>query len=137
MRDSLKEIWTTLSHNKLRTSLTGFAVAWGIFMLIALLGAGNGLLHALLSNMSEVETNSMEVWPGRMTKSYGGLKEGTWLSFDMKDVELLRSAAFSDVIDIVSPQTSTSATVTCGREHVSSNINGQHPYGIWPLHQPG
>ena len=124
MRDSLKEIWTTLSHNKLRTSLTGFAVAWGIFMLIALLGAGNGLLHALLSNMSEVETNSMEVWPGRMTKSYGGLKEGTWLSFDMKDVELLRSAAFSDVIDIVSPQTSTSATVTCGMEHVSSNING-------------
>ena len=124
MRDSLKEIWTTLSHNKLRTSLTGFAVAWGIFMLIALLGAGNGLLHALLSNMSEVETNSMEVWPGRMTKSYGGLKEGTWLSFDMKDVELLRSAAFSDVIDIVSPQTSTSATVTYGREHVSSNING-------------
>lgn len=124
MRDGLKEIWTTLSHNKLRTSLTGFAVAWGIFMLISLLGAGNGLLRALMSNMYEVETNSMQIWPGRMSKSYGGLKEGTRLTFDMKDVELLRSAAFSDVIDVVSPQVYTSAIISYGKEHVSSTING-------------
>ena len=62
MRDALKEIWTTLSHNKLRTSLTGFAVAWGIFMLIALLGAGNGLLNAFSSNMAEVEVSSMAIF---------------------------------------------------------------------------
>ncbi len=44
----LSEIWSTSKRNKLRTSLTGFAVAWGIFMLIFLLGAGNGLINAQL-----------------------------------------------------------------------------------------
>lgn len=48
MRELIKEIWSTSKRNKLRTSLTGFAVAWGIFMLIFLLGAGNGLINAQL-----------------------------------------------------------------------------------------
>ena len=77
MFDTLNEIWATLSHNKLRTSLTGFAVSWGIFMLIALLGAGNGLLNAFMNNRFEVETHSMQIWPGRLSKPYKGMKEGT------------------------------------------------------------
>ena len=52
MRDLFEEIWSNIRRNKLRTALTGFAVAWGIFMLIFLLGAGNGLIHALESNNS-------------------------------------------------------------------------------------
>lgn len=59
MRDLFEEIWSNIRRNKLRTALTGFAVAWGIFMLIFLLGAGNGLIHALESNNNDYMTNTM------------------------------------------------------------------------------
>ena len=124
MRDTLNEIWTTLSHNKLRTSLTGFAVAWGIFMLIALLGAGNGLLNAVNSNMDEVEETSMSIFPGNMTRPYGGLREGTPIKFDMKDVALLESKAFEGIVDEVSPVIYATETFSYGGEYVSANLNG-------------
>ena len=51
MHDIFKEIWTTITHNRLRTALTGFSVAWGIFILIVLLGAGNGLIGSIEENL--------------------------------------------------------------------------------------
>ena len=51
----MNEIWQTARRNKLRTTLTGFAVAWGIFMLVVLLGAGNGLINAQLKQLNEEE----------------------------------------------------------------------------------
>ena len=65
MIDIFQEIIGTLKRNKLRTALTGFAVAWGIFMLIVLLGAGNGLLNAFELQSGNMSMNSMEIWPGR------------------------------------------------------------------------
>ncbi|MEG1563087.1 MAG: ABC transporter permease, partial [Bacteroides sp.] len=53
MFDIWQEIYSTIKRNKLRTILTGFAVAWGIFMLIVLLGAGNGVIHAFSKSSSE------------------------------------------------------------------------------------
>ena len=77
MRDVFSEIWQTARRNKLRTTLTGFAVAWGIFMLIVLLGAGNGLINANLKQNENWLSNSMEVWGGMTSKAYQGLKETT------------------------------------------------------------
>ena len=76
MIDLWQEIYGTIKRNKLRTFLTGFAVAWGIFMLIVLLGAGNGIIHAFEQNASERALNSIRIFPGWTTKSYDGLKEG-------------------------------------------------------------
>ena len=62
MRDVFVEIWESLRRNKLRTCLTGFAVAWGIFMLIALLGAGNGIMNIFDENSEGISVNTMEVY---------------------------------------------------------------------------
>ena len=60
----MSEIWRSAQRNKLRTALTGFAVAWGIFMLVVLLGAGNGLINAQLKQNSRFLTNSIVVFGG-------------------------------------------------------------------------
>lgn len=61
--DNFREIWSTIQKNKLRTFLTGFSVAWGIFMLIVLLGAGNGMKNGIMSNFRNFSLNRVETWP--------------------------------------------------------------------------
>ena len=60
--DLLREILGTIKKNKLRTALTGFSVAWGIFMLIVLVGAGNGLKNGMMYNFRNMATNRIMVW---------------------------------------------------------------------------
>ena len=59
MFDIIQEVYATIRRNKLRTALTGFAVAWGIYMIIVLLGAGNGLINGVTNNMGDFLANSM------------------------------------------------------------------------------
>ena len=90
MFDFIQEIYGTIKRNKLRTCLTGFAVAWGIFMLIVLLGAGNGLLNALNKQTSGLALNSMQVYGGRTSMPYKGLKEGREIRLTNKELEVTR-----------------------------------------------
>ena len=88
MRELIKEIWSTSKRNRLRTALTGFAVAWGIFMLIFLLGAGNGLINAQMERSEKYITNSMVVMPGYTSKAYNGLKEGREITLNDRDLAI-------------------------------------------------
>ena len=90
MIDIFQEIFGTIKRNKLRTALTGFAVAWGIFMLIILLGAGNGLLNAFEQQSGNMAMNSFQIWPGRTSMPYQGLKEGRNIKLTEKELELTR-----------------------------------------------
>ncbi|MDY6417470.1 MAG: ABC transporter permease [Bacteroidales bacterium] len=127
MRDVLTEIWESIRRNKLRTALTGFAVSWGIFMLIVLLGAGNGLMNAFMTGSEGLATNVMQVGGGRTSKPYDGLKEGRWIDLDERDVQLTGSEVFADHIDQVISSVSTSATVSYGKKHFSGSIEGNFP----------
>ena len=90
MRDIITEIWQTARRNKLRTTLTGFAVAWGIFMIIVLLGAGNGLINANLKQSDRFLSSSMVVFGGWTSKPYQGLKEGRDIRLHESDMTITK-----------------------------------------------
>ena len=123
MRDILSEIWSTAKRNKLRTTLTGFAVAWGIFMIIVLLGAGNGLINANIKQRNRFLSSSMVVYGGWTSKAYQGLKEGRGIRLHERDMEIT-SQEFKENVDEVGAQYSTSATISHGQQYLSSSISG-------------
>ncbi len=127
MKDIFTEIWESVRRNKLRTSLTGFAVSWGIFMLIVLLGAGNGLQNSFMQGGDRFASNTMMLGGGRTSKPYDGLKEGRWISIDDKDIDLIGGDTFSDNIDDVIATVSTSGTAVYGKKSTSVNIEGNYP----------
>lgn len=124
----LKEIWATSKRNKLRTSLTGFAVAWGIFMLIFLLGAGNGLINAQLQEQNRHISNSMMVFGGQTSKPYQGMKEGRTIELKTTDVAITENG-FKENIDLVGGSVRVySQTISMGGDnYVTSTIRGVHP----------
>ena len=122
----LNEIWQTARRNKLRTSLTGFAVAWGIFMLIVLLGAGNGLINANLKQSDRFLSSSMVVFGGWTSKPYQGLKEGRDIRLHESDMEIT-AKEFSKNVDEVGAQYNTSATISLGQQYISTSISGVYP----------
>ena len=130
MRELIKEIWSTSKRNKLRTSLTGFAVAWGIFMLIFLLGAGNGLINAQLQQSTRFLANSMRVFPGETSKAYKGLKEGRSITLNDKDI-LISTKTYGQYVDDVGGRLEQyNVNINYGDNYVAS----QSLVGVAPTH---
>ncbi len=127
MRDVIAEIWSTAKRNKLRTALTGFAVAWGIFMLIFLLGAGNGLINATMQNNGRFMGNSMTVYGGRTSKAFEGLKEGRWITLDDKDFETTTALFGSNVDEMGASISQSGVTISHGENYTSTSLNGVYP----------
>lgn len=126
MIDLIQEIYGTIKRNKLRTFLTGFAVAWGIFMLIVLLGAGNGLINAFESNAGGRALNSMKVYPGWTNKPFDGLKEGRSIKLTEKDMEI--TGNFKDNVTAVGATIEqSSVNLSYGEDHVSLLLEGVTP----------
>jgi len=126
MRDIITEIWSTARRNKLRTTLTGFAVAWGIFMIIVLLGAGNGLINANLKQSDRFLSSSMVVFGNWTSKPYQGLKEGRDIRLHQSDIDITEQE-FTENVDEVGAQYNTSATISKGQQYISTSISGVYP----------
>ena len=130
MRDIIVEIWSTVRRNKLRTALTGFAVAWGIFMLIFLLGAGNGLINAMLLQNSKFLDNSMIVSGGMTTKAYNGLKEGRAIELNDRDMAVTDNNFSANVDETGGSVSQSGLTFSSGANYVGGTLEGVYPNEI-------
>ena len=88
--DSYREIIDTLTRNKSRSFLTGFGVFWGVFMLVALMGGGQGLKEMLYKNFDGFAQNTVIVGADQTTKPYKGFRKGRWWTMEYKDIERLK-----------------------------------------------
>lgn len=126
MIDFWQEIYGTIKRNKLRTFLTGFSVAWGIFILIVLLGAGNGLIHAFEKNAQSRALNSVRIFAGQTSKPFNGLVIGRRILFKNKDVQLLKKHFNKNVVT-AGATISHSDTISYGAQGTSLSIVGVNP----------
>jgi putative ABC transport system permease protein len=88
-KDKWQEIYSSLKSNKLRTFFTAFGVFWGIFMLIIMLGSGNGLRNAVYDGMGDFATNSAIMFTRQTTMPYKGFPRGRQWLFHTSDMEAL------------------------------------------------
>lgn len=128
MHDLITEIWESVRRNKLRTTLTGFSVAWGIFMIIVLLGAGNGLMNSFNQDSQDFATNTMSIYPSITSKPYQGYKKGRYMKLTEQDLEML-SRQFPDIIDQVTTSVSRGGfSLSYKKKSVTDmNLNGTFP----------
>lgn len=126
MFDLISEIWQTMRTNKLRTALTGLAVAWGIFMLIILLGISKGVLTSFQSSSLAQSPNKINVWPGNTSKPYKGLKEGRYIQLRDRNLHEIEDENRNDVASATA-QVSRSGTISTTRDYISTSYTGAFP----------
>ncbi|MBR6433809.1 MAG: ABC transporter permease [Bacteroides sp.] len=126
MIDLWQEIYGTIKRNKLRTTLTGFAVAWGIFILILLLGAGNGVMNAQNEQMASLAMNSIKVGAGWTSKPYDGLSQGRRIQLNNGDLTITRSMR-KHVENAGAVIYQNSMNISYGNEYINERLMGVHP----------
>ena len=124
-----REILDTLTRNKSRSFLTGFGVFWGVFMLVSLIGGGQGMKEMLNKNFEGFATNSAFVWSQQTSKAYKGFRKGRWWSMDLKDIERLRQRV--PELDVIAPVVfmpwNASSTAYHEDRKVTINVQGVTP----------
>ena len=128
--DKWQEIFGTIRKNKLRTFLTIVGIAWGIFMIISLVGLGNGFRKGVTRDFGKWATNSGFVWGQRTTISYDGFQPGRNISFDNSDTKLIRNRVRE--IRFLAPRNQLGGwrggnNVTRGYNSGAFTVNGDFP----------
>lgn len=127
MFDLLREIGQTLRHNKLRTALTGFAVSWGIFMLIILLGMGRGVFNNFQAFANADNSNTLSVWGGWTSKPYKGYKEGRSIQLMERDLSHIDRSDRTHILQAQGSAQLDSSMVSTTRDYISTQIYGRYP----------
>lgn len=127
MIDLFREIFQTLSNNKMRTALTGLAVAWGIFMLIVLLGMSRGVYNGFASHMTIDNARSISVYGGFTSKAYKGYSDGRQIKLENGDIGVIESENREHVDQVIAAKTLDTVKVSTPRDYISNNVYGHFP----------
>jgi len=127
--DRWQEIFQTIAKNKLRTFLSGFTVALGIFIFIILFGFGNGLKNTFKEEFLEDATNTLRISPHKTSKPYKGFKSKRQIEFKNSDVEDIK-LNFPFYLQYITPRITRFAVSSYKNE--SNNYSTQ---GVAPSHQ--
>ena len=124
--DTYREILDTITRNKGRSFLTGFGVFWGIFMLVTLIGGGQGLKELLSNNFQGFATNSGIIFPQATTKPYHGFRKGRTWCMSYRDVDRLKAQV--PQLDFVCPALMrNSGNVIFKDKKIAASFRGQVP----------
>lgn len=124
MINILQEIFSAMRRNKMRTFLTGFSVAWGIFMLIVLLGSGNGLKNGFNSNWGSMLVNVAQVFGGRTNVPYQGLPANRQIPLYNQDINFIENE-FPDEVGFATGMVRLgSKNMSFGSEYLMSGVSG-------------
>ena len=121
--DTFTEITDSLTRNKSRSLLTGFGIFWGIFMLLFLMGGGQGVKDMLYRNFEGFATNTTVVVSDRTSKPYAGFQRGRYWDLTYNDVDRLK--AMVPGLETVTPEVSNwGQTAVYGEHSVDVNVKG-------------
>ena len=126
MRDLLHEIAQVMSHNKLRTALTGVAVTWGIFMLIVLLSMARGVTNSFEEDMASGNSAIIKIWAGNTSIPYKGNREGRRIYFKDGDMERLVRDNPNHIAE-VSSNIDITTVLSTPKANVSESLSGVFP----------
>ena len=123
--DTCEEILVTITRNKTRSLLTAFGVFWGIFMLVALIGGGQGMQEQMKAQFEGFATNSGFIVVQKTSEAYKGFRKGRWWDLEMEDVERVRSI---DGIKTATPSFAQwGQTAVYGENKYECSVKGLYP----------
>lgn len=125
MLDLIREILQTLRNNKLRTALTGIAVAWGIFLLIILLGVSRGVYNSF-SDHAMSNGSRIDIYNGYTSLPYKGLKENRFINIRKSDIDAIVREN-PEYINGTSARVYISGTISTPKNYITGGFNGVYP----------
>ncbi len=123
----LQEIFAHLAQNKLRTALTGLSVSMGIFLLVFLLGAGNGLIHAFEYNSGRFADDVVSIVPGYASEAYEGFSKWRDVKIDDRDFENTRSATQTQISEAAPTISLSGLVMVSGKHRLEGSFDGVLP----------
>ena len=126
--DVLYEIWGSVMRNKMRTLATGIAVASGLFLMIVLQGAGNGIIHTFNRNQSGFSFDAIHVWGGWTSLPFDGMERGRRIVLDHRDEGMVNLRFPTETKGVTSIISQSGLTASYGTEYLAGvELEGIHP----------